>query len=113
MEELLKAIVERQASDAFVTVGAPITLKVDGELMRLGDQPLSEHQVTELISATMSQQINNAFNQGNEANYAIDHPVYGRMRASAFIQRGQSRIGVASNQCRNPRFHSLGGCHPL
>ena len=65
MEELLKAIVERQASDAFVTVGAPITLKVDGELMRLGDQPLSEHQVTELISATMSQQINNAFNQGN------------------------------------------------
>jgi len=108
MEELLKAIVERQASDAFVTVGAPITLKVDGELISLGDQPLSEHQVAELISATMSQDISNAFTRGNEANYAIDHPVHGRMRASAFIQRGHPGLVLRRISGEIPDFKALG-----
>ena len=108
MEELLKAIVEHQASDAFVTVGAPITLKVDGTLTTLGDQPLDEKQVADLIAATMSEGSQQAFAERQEANYAIDHPDHGRMRASAFIQRGLPGLVLRRISSEIPDFKALG-----
>lgn len=108
MEELLKAIVEHQASDAFVTVGAPITLKVDGTLTTLGDKPLEEKQVADLIAATMSEGSQQAFAERREANYAIDHPNHGRMRASAFIQRGLPGLVLRRISGEIPDFKALG-----
>ena len=88
MDDLLKVMVEQLASDGFVTVEAPVTIKVDGQLVQVNTRNLTEAEVRELIRQTMTPEQHEQFEQHHEANYAINHPEHGRFRASAFVQRG-------------------------
>jgi len=108
MEELLRVLVERKASDGFVTVGAPKTIKVDGDLLALGETPLTEKEVLDLIYATMSPSQQVEFSAQHECNYAIDHPKFGRFRASAFIQRGMPGLVMRRISADIPDFGTLG-----
>ena len=85
MEDILKVIVEQRASDGFVLVDAPITIKVDGNFVQINKRHQTEDEVRELIMSTMSPAQRSSFALQHEANYAITHPKYGRFRASAFV----------------------------
>lgn len=108
MDELLKVIVEQQASDGFITVDAPVTIKVDGDLVQVNKRELTEAQVRELIHATMTPELRTVFAEHNEANYAINHPEHGRFRASAFIQRGLPALVLRRISAHIPGFRDLG-----
>lgn len=108
MDQLLKLMVERQASDGFITVDAPITIKVDGDLQRVGDRPMTEADVAALIESTMSVDQKDEFRHLHESNYAINHPEFGRFRASAYIQRGLPGIVLRRISADIPSFEALG-----
>ena len=108
MDEILRVLVERQASDGFITVNAPVTIKVDGELIQVNNRKLSEAQVQELIHVTMSPALHDAFAEHHEANYAVNHPEHGRFRASAFMQRGLPALVLRRIRSDIPSFHDLG-----
>ena len=40
IEFFLKLMAEKNASDMFLTSGAPVNIKVEGDLIALGDAPL-------------------------------------------------------------------------
>ena len=82
MEDILKVIVEQRASDGFVLVDAPITIKVDGNFVQINKRHQTEDEVRELIMSTMSPAQRSSFALQHEANYAITHPKYGRFRAT-------------------------------
>jgi len=108
MDELLKVMVDRKASDGFITVDAPATIKVNGDLRALGEKTLSEAQVFELIHSTMSEAQRSEYTANHECNYAIDHPTYGRFRASAFIQRSLPGLVIRRISADIPSFDDLG-----
>ncbi len=108
MQELLKVMVERKASDGFVTVDAPITIKVDGNLMPLSETTMTKEKVCELMLSTMSEAQRQQFERENECNYAIDDKVHGRFRASAFVQRGLPGIVLRRISADIPAFADLG-----
>lgn len=108
MRELLKIMVERGASDGFVTVDAPVTIKIDGDLIPIGSHPMEEEEVRKLIFGSMSDAQRTEFVDNNECNYAIDDAEHGRFRASAFIQRGLPGLVLRRISADIPSFSKLG-----
>jgi len=89
---ILKAAVKHEASDIFITSGRPPTLKVNGRMATLSQEPLSEEAARELVLSTMNDEQKRTFERDKECNYAIDTKGAGRFRVSAFYQR--SRIAM-------------------
>ncbi|MGH1460845.1 MAG: PilT/PilU family type 4a pilus ATPase [Neptuniibacter sp.] len=88
--QLLKVMVEKDASDLFVTAGARPTIKADGTLKPLTKDPLKPSQSRALVYSTMNDKQLAEFEGTNECNFAISAPGLGRFRVSAFQQRNSS-----------------------
>lgn len=86
---ILKAAVKHGASDIFITAERPATLKVDGRMATLSQEPLSEDEARSLVLSTMNDEQKKAFERDKECNYAIDTKGAGRFRVSAMYQRNR------------------------
>ncbi|MDY6891248.1 MAG: PilT/PilU family type 4a pilus ATPase [Pseudomonadota bacterium] len=85
--QLLKIMVDRGASDLFVTAGAAPSIKVDGTVRPLTKEKLKPSQARALVYSTMNDKQLAEFEGTNECNFAISAPGIGRFRVSAFMQR--------------------------
>lgn len=85
--QLLKVMIERDASDLFVTAGARPSVKVDGGIKPLTKEPLKPAQARALVYSTMNDKQLAEFEGTHECNFAISAPGLGRFRVSAFVQR--------------------------
>ena len=108
IEELLERVVADKASDGFISAGAPLSIKVDGEIHPISDKPLSDEQARELVLSTMREDQQQTFLQHHECNYALSYENLGRFRASAFVQRGKCGLVVRRIQTRIPSIDELG-----
>jgi len=108
IEELLERVVADKASDGFISAGAPLSIKVDGEIHPISDKPLSEEQARELVLSTMREDQQQTFLQHHECNYALSYEHLGRFRASAFVQRGKCGLVVRRIQTKIPSIDELG-----
>ncbi len=84
---ILRAAVKHEASDIFITSGRPPTLKVNGRMATLSQEPLTEDAARELVLSTMNDEQKRVFERDKECNYAIDTKGAGRFRVSALYQR--------------------------
>ena len=89
ISKLLKFMVEKGASDAFITVGVAPSLKINGKVMPVSDQALTGEQTRKIVTSVMSEDQLAEFEQHHECNFAVDMGGIGRFRASAFYQRDQ------------------------
>lgn len=89
---ILKAAVKHEASDIFITADRPPTLKVNGRMATLSQEPLTDEEARNLVLSTMNDEQKKVFERDKECNYAIDTKGAGRFRVSALYQR--SRVGM-------------------
>jgi twitching motility protein PilU len=89
---ILKAAVKHEASDIFITAERPPTLKVNGRMATLSQEPLSDEEARNLVLSTMNDEQKKVFERDKECNYAIDTKGAGRFRVSALYQR--NRVGM-------------------
>lgn len=108
MHGLLKAMVEKGASDLFITAGMAPSMKLHGKMTPLSNQALSPEATRELVLSTMNQDQRNEFAQTKELNFAISARGIGRFRASAFYQRNLVGIVLRRIETRIPTIDSLG-----
>lgn len=88
IEELLGTAKERGASDLHVTVGIPPKIRVNGELEDMDYPCMLPADVEALIKPTMSAQVQQAFRERGEMDYAYSIPGLGRYRVNVFRQKG-------------------------
>ena len=86
-DKLLKVVVDKQASDLFITSGLPPSIKVDGRMMPMSKTTLTPEQAREMVHSTMTEAQIQEFEVERECNFAIHSPTAGRFRVSAFYQR--------------------------
>ena len=108
IEDLLERVVQEGASDGFISVGACPSIKVDGEIYPISEQPLSEEEARELVLSTMREDQKEEFLKHRECNYALATEELGRFRASAFVQRGNCGLVVRRIQSEIPDLDELG-----
>ncbi len=108
MHSLLKTMVEKGASDLFITAGVPPSMKLHGKMTPVANQPLSPEATRELVLSTMNQDQRNEFAQQKELNFAVSARGVGRFRASAFYQRNLAGMVLRRIETRIPSVDSLG-----
>jgi twitching motility protein PilU len=87
IDKLLRFMVDKGASDAFITVGVAPSLKINGKVMPVSDQVLTGEQAHKIVTGVMSEDQRAEFEQHHECNFAVARDGIGRFRASAFMQR--------------------------
>src|SRR5579862_4544254 len=107
MQELLKRVVERQASDLFITAGFPPAIKIDGEIRPQMERSLTGEQSAMLIRAIMNDRQTKEFDATKECNFAIAPPGIGRFRVSAFVQQGNVGCVIRLINAKIPSFEDL------
>lgn len=92
--QLLKTMVEAEASDMFVTAKLPVSAKINGELQPIDAQTLSAEQALALVHDAMNDKQKAEFDQDKECNFAISIDGIGRFRVSAFWQRDMAGMVI-------------------
>jgi len=108
LHALLRKMVETDASDLFLTVGAPPHIKVQGESWPLSVPPLQSGQAQALAYSIMSAQQIADFERQLEANLSYTAPDIGRFRVSVYRQRGETAMVARLIHATIPDFESLG-----
>ena len=96
MVALLNLMVERGASDLLLSVGAPPSLKIDGQVEPTRNAPLTAEESQELVFSIMNESHRTEFNVEKELNFALTPPEIGRFRINVFQQRGY--IGLVARR---------------
>lgn len=107
LQTLLKQIDEHKASDLYISVGLPATMKLHGSLQSLTKHNLSEEEVVDLLKAAMGIERFIDFQQSKEANYAINSSSSGRFRLSAFMQKEEPGMVIRRIERQIPSFEEL------
>ncbi len=89
-DALLSLMVEKDASDLFVTVGVPPSIKVNGQIKPVGKKPLDNAAAQTVVESIMDEKQCAEFRETKELNFAIARPGVGRFRVSAFFQRNEA-----------------------
>ena len=107
IEKLLKLMVEKKASDLFLTAGVPPSIKVDGRIMPVSKTALSSEMVQAAVLGVMTTAQKQEFSASRELNFALASPEYGRFRASAFYQRNLMGMVLRRIESRIPTVEEL------
>jgi len=107
MQELLKRVVDKAASDLFITANFPPAIKLDGEIRPQMERALSPDQSSMLVRAIMNDRQTKEFDATKECNFAIAPPGIGRFRVSAFVQQGYTGAVLRTINAKIPTLEEL------
>ena len=107
MHDLLRNLLTKGGSDLFVTVGAPPSMKIDGKMVPVTNQPLTTSHAQVLVRSIMNDKQSREFEETQECNFAISLPNVSRFRVNAFAQRGSPGMVLRVINSEIPKFESL------
>ncbi len=96
---LLHLMAEKSASDLFITAGAPVCIKIRGNVMPVNTQVLDAASVQRIAREVMSERQAEQFEQTLELNFSTGLPGVGIFRVNVFRQRGA--VGMVIRHVKN------------
>ncbi len=106
--ELLKTMLEKEASDLFITVGAPPGLKLHGELNLFNSKPINRDQAVDILRSVMNDKQWAEFENTHECNFALSLDGVGRFRVNCYVQRGSVGLVARHIVTEVPTMDGLG-----
>ena len=103
----LKLMTEKNASDMFLTTGAPVFIKVEGRLYPLGNTGLPSGMVKKIAYSLMDEGQVPVFERDLEFNMAIAVKDAGRFRVNVFKQRGEVGMVIRAIKSEIPTIDQL------
>ena len=88
LHQLLKAMIEKGASDLHITTGAPPQLRIDGRLVPLKSPPMTAPETKQLCYSILTDSQKHRFEESNELDLSFGVKGLSRFRANVFMQRG-------------------------
>ncbi|MDQ7787718.1 MAG: type IV pilus twitching motility protein PilT [Thermodesulfovibrionales bacterium] len=86
--ELLKMMIEKNASDLHITTGSPPRLRVDGKLISVDNPPLNPSDTKALCYSILTDAQKHKFEESNELDLSFGVKGLSRFRGNIFMQRG-------------------------
>jgi twitching motility protein PilU len=105
---LFKLMVEKKASDLFLTANAPVKIKIEGRILPVNKQDLKAEAVRQAALAIMTAEQMDQFTKELELDFAISEPNLGRFRVNVFHQRGEVAMTLRYITTEIPRLEELG-----
>jgi twitching motility protein PilU len=107
LTSLLDLMALQRASDLFLSVGAPASIKIDGVTRHIGDVPLTSEQVRKMAYSVMNEHQQKEFESSWEMNLAVSLGARGRFRVNVFRQRGEIALDARYITNEIPSLASL------
>ena len=107
MHDLLRMMKSKAASDLYITAGAPPAMRVDGKVLQVSRQKLTQEHARELTRAIMNDKQIAEYEESNECNFAISLTGVSRFRVNAFVQRGSTGMVIRLITAEIPQFEEL------
>lgn len=108
LDQLLTLTVERKGSDLHLTAGAPPTVRVYGDLVRLDYPVLGPLDVEKLVLSVLEPYQRQVFEQEWELDFSYSIPGVARFRGNIMRQRGSLAAAFRVVPYESPRIEELG-----
>jgi len=108
VDPYLRLLVDKGASDLFLSVGAPPYIKVEGRMRAVGSTALNGLAVEAFANALMDDMQAAEFERAWEMNLAVSRPQIGRFRVNIFRQRSEVGIVIRNVKTELPKIEHLG-----
>ncbi|MDY0028824.1 MAG: PilT/PilU family type 4a pilus ATPase [Pseudobdellovibrionaceae bacterium] len=97
----------QNATDLYLTVGVPPTLRVDDRLSPISSQPIDSAQMNDILTTILTTRQRRDFEMRMELNTAIDMGGHGRFRVNILQQRHHPALVIRRIISRIPSFDEL------
>jgi twitching motility protein PilU len=108
LTQLFKFMADKQASDMYISAGAPVLMKIEGETLPLNSQILDGKTVRKIAYSLMTQEEIKAFEAEHEMNFGYLVENTGKFRINVFHQRGDVALVARFVRSQIPSIESLG-----
>jgi twitching motility protein PilT len=108
INDLLRMVVERDASDLHISVGRPPTIRVDGRLENLSSEPLTPEDSVSLMEAITPDRYREEIQQIGSCDFGYAFGNLARFRTSVMRTRGTIGIVMRLIPFRILTFEQLG-----
>jgi twitching motility protein PilT len=108
LHQLLKAMIEKGASDLHVTTSSPPQLRIDGKLHPLKIPPLAPPETKQLCYSILTDAQKHKFEEHNELDLSFGVRGLSRFRANIFMQRGAVAGAFRAIPYKIKTFEELG-----
>ena len=107
-KDYLKIMVMKDASDIYLSTGAPPSAKIQGQLTPLEQATLPAGKTREIAYAIMDDEQIKEFETKPEMNLALSESGVGRFRVNIFKQRNEVSLVIRNIVTDIPKMESLG-----
>lgn len=107
LPELLEAMLAQKASDLYLTYGTVPSLRVDEEIVRLGDTPLDDDALNAYMGDLLTPEQRDEFDTTLELNTAIPFGDHARFRINVYRQQQHNGAVIRNISMRIPTPEEL------
>ncbi|MBU6485132.1 MAG: PilT/PilU family type 4a pilus ATPase [Betaproteobacteria bacterium] len=107
LDRLFKLMSDKQASDLYISCGAPINLKVNGVVMPVSTQKMDVETVRRIAYDLMTKEQAREFENEREMNLSHLDKAVGNFRINIFRQRGSISLVIRYVRSHVPPFEAL------
>jgi twitching motility protein PilU len=107
LDRLFKLMAEKQASDLFISCGAPINIKINGVVSAISTQPMDVETVRRVAYELMTKDQAHEFENEMEMNLSYLDRSVGNFRINIFRQRGTISLCIRYVRSNVPPFEEL------
>ena len=108
LDKLFQLMAEKQASDIFISAGAPIHIKIQGNTLPVNQQLMDPAMIDKIAGELMTPEQVKVFEATMEMNLSFGVPRVGNFRVNLFRQRASISIVVRYIQGNIPPLDTLG-----
>jgi twitching motility protein PilT len=107
LKQMLAEVLARKASDLHLRVGVKPTIRIDGALLSLECENLTQADMDETMSQILTEEQKERFLKKNELDLALSISKMGRFRINFYRQRGTVGIALRTVHTLVPSFEEL------
>ncbi len=108
LDDLLKKVIEVEASDLHLKVGSPPVMRIDGELHPTSLESLTPTDTEAYAQTIFTQRAAKEFRETSEADFAYGKQELGRFRVNVYRQRGSVSLVLRRVLPTTQNFEELG-----
>ncbi len=108
VQELLKTMIEKNASDLHLTAGSPPRIRLDGKLTPMDLPPLSSVNTKQMTYSILTDSQKHKFEEENELDFSFGLKGLSRFRGNMFVQRGAVAAAYRAIPFKIKSFQELG-----
>ncbi len=108
MHHLLKAVLEKNATDLHLVVGSPPVLRVNGEIIKVKSELLAPDEAKQLCYSILTDTQKATFEETKELDFSFGIKGLARFRGNLFYQKGQISGAFRRIPFHIPKLSELG-----